>query len=122
MSWLDQPLYAGSVADWGIALAMAGGVMLAAYCLRRLILNRLHRSAAHTATVLDELAAHVLSGTQLPFILTMAIYVGAQFLELPARPAHVLDQIITIALLVQLAFWGNRALTWWLARTSRRRA
>ncbi|HEY5682222.1 MAG TPA: mechanosensitive ion channel family protein, partial [Sulfuricaulis sp.] len=81
---------------------------------KRLILRRLTALSRKTENRLDDYVVDILSHTRFLFLFFVAFYFGMQYLELPPKPARYLDHFAIIALLVQVAFWGNRAIAVWL--------
>lgn len=114
MSWLDRELYGGTASEWGIALGIGLGLTLLFWYLRRFIVNRLRRRGAHGITRIDAVLADILSKTHLLFLLIGSMYLGLQHLDLPLRYGRIADRIVVVALLLQIALWGNRAIKRWL--------
>jgi small-conductance mechanosensitive channel len=121
MTWLELPLWGGTVRDWTVALAVALGLMLIFALLRRVVVARLRARAQTTETQIDNFLVDVLEATRAAALLVVALWAGAQWLALPARPAGVLTNIAIVAVLVQVALWGNRAVLWWIGHTLRSR-
>lgn len=115
MSWLDREFYGGTVPEWGIALGIGLGLTLLFWYARRWIVGRLRRRAARSATRFDAALADIMAKTHLLFLLIAALYLGLQYVDLPARYGRLADRIVVVALLVQIALWGNRAIKRWLA-------
>jgi small-conductance mechanosensitive channel len=60
-------------------------------------------------------------GTQVWFLLVLALYGGSLVLDVPERMRQVLDAAMIVALLVQAAIWGNALLTFVIAGYIKRR-
>jgi small-conductance mechanosensitive channel len=120
MTILEQSWYGNSLADWTLALTIAAGTGVTLYLLRVFAARRLAAWARHTETLLDDVLADLVARTHLLFLLVLGIALGAQFIELPARPTRILNSLAMIALLLQAALWGNRAIALWLDRSLRR--
>ena len=115
MNLLEQTYYGNTVLDWLTAL---GGVVAAAlllYLAKRLILARLTAWSRKTETRLDDFVVDILAGTRFLFLLIIALYFGSQYLDLPQKPTRLITHIAVIALLVQVALWGNRGIALWLS-------
>ena len=115
--------YGNTVGAWltaaGVLLGGWGVLALA----RRLLLRRLERFAAHTATYLDDLAAGALRRTSTLFLFVVALAVATRVaLVLPPNLRDAVELIAKVALLLQAASWGNGAITFWLERVTRQRA
>lgn len=64
----------------------------------------------------NPLAVDLLRRTRFPFVLALAVYVGSFALDLPPGPSRALDIAVVIAILVQIALWGNRLIAFAIAR------
>lgn len=120
MTLLDRTWLGNSAGDWMLALAIAAATGFVLYLLRGLVARRLAALATRTDTAVDDVLADLVARTHLLFLLVLGIALAAQFLELPARPARAVNSMIVIALLLQAALWGNRAIALWLERALRR--
>ena len=114
MNWRELTFFGDSLPDWLIALAIAIGVTVVFYYAHRLVARRLRLRAVRTVTQWDDLLADILTHTYFLFLLIVALYLGLQYVDLPPRLNRLSDRVVTLALLVQLALWGNRAIHWWL--------
>jgi len=116
MDLLDQVFYGHSVFDWGIALTITAGLSLVLYAIQRMVVSHLTKLAAKTSTHLDDFIADILAHTKFIFVLVLAAYFGLQYLDLEPKPARLIASAAIIALLLQVAVWGNRAIALWLVR------
>jgi small-conductance mechanosensitive channel len=112
---LDLSFYGNSVLSWVTA---AGGALLAALLLlasraRALQWLSAHAAGPHSHRVAPAQAA--LEGTQPWFLIIIALFAGAQFLELPSKADRLIEQVALIATIVQAAVWASRAIRHWLA-------
>jgi small-conductance mechanosensitive channel len=114
MNLLEQTYYGNTVLDWLTALGVVVAAALLLYLAKRLILARLTAWSRKTETRLDDFVVDILAGTRFLFLLIIALYFGSQYLELPPKPARLITHFAVIALLVQVALWGNRGIALWL--------
>jgi small-conductance mechanosensitive channel len=115
-SFLDN-----SLRTWSIAGAVAGGVLLALVALRLVLGRKLAILARSTSTTVDDLAAELLGRTRWYFIIALAIRAGSAFLTLPPSVRDGIRQVAAIAILLQIAAWGNTLITYWLRAWAARR-
>ena len=115
MIWLERSVYGNSLADWLLAGAIVLVSALLLLAARRLIVQRLAKYARTTVTPLDDMLAAAVAGTRGLFLVVIAFYAGAQFLDLPPKADRLVTSITIIALLVQAALWMNRGIAAWLA-------
>ena len=115
MNWLERSVYGNPLTDW----LLAGGIVfvsaLVLLAARRLIVQRLIKYARTTVTPLDDMLAEAVAGTRRLFLVVIAFYAGAQFLDLPSKADRLVTSIAIIALLMQAALWMNRGIAAWLA-------
>lgn len=115
MNLLGQTYYGNTVLDWLTALGVVVATVLLLYLAKRIILSRLTAWSKKTETRLDDFAVDILAGTRFLFLLIIAFYFGSQYLELPPKPTRLITHFAVIALLVQVALWGNRGIALWLS-------
>lgn len=115
MSWFDHEYYGSTLPQWIAAFSIGFALALAFYYVRRIVANRLRARAARTVTRADDLLAEIFARTYFVFLFILALYLGLQYLDLPSRFARLVDRILVLALLLQIALWGNRAIKWWLS-------
>ena len=119
---LEWQFYHNSVKAWliaGIIFAVIGATLFIA---RTLLARRLAKVAAQTSNTADDAIVDVLRRTRYFFILTAAIAGASLFLDLPPRALSVGRMLGTIALILQLAIWGNGLITFWFRNYAERKA
>lgn len=107
--------------DWGVALAAAMAATVLMYAGKAFMVHRLTRVTSRTQTYLDDVVLEMLSATHVLFILVVAFYLGTYFLELPPPKRMVISRIAVVALLMQIALWGDSGVRDWLAHYRRRK-
>lgn len=103
-----------TLTDLAYAVLAAAAFILLLHTARRLLLHRLERVAAKTDTVIDDFLVDVLSATRILLAGAIGLYLGSQFLTLPATLGKWVDRAFIIALILQLGFWASRGLIFWL--------
>lgn len=114
MNLLDSVYYGNTLLEWSIALGVTTGAVAVFYFLKHVLLRRLAIYAQQAATPVARVALEVFSDTKSLFLLILAVYLGAQFVDLPARVGRTVEGITVVALLLQAALWGNRGIVLWL--------
>ncbi|MCA9597376.1 MAG: mechanosensitive ion channel family protein [Myxococcales bacterium] len=109
MNLLEFEIWHNDGRHWLYAAAAAVGVLLVARLLKGLVHRGLERRHRATARAIDGALAAVLDGTRWFSYLTLAIWIGASFLELTAGAERVLNRGALIVLLVQLGLYGQIA-------------
>lgn len=115
MNLFERTFYGNPFYDWVAALAIGLGLALILYFTRRLLIYRFTLWSRKTDTRLDDFVVDILKHTRFLFLLVIAFYFGLQYLELPPKPARLITHFTIIALLVQVAFWGNRGIALWIS-------
>jgi small-conductance mechanosensitive channel len=117
MRWAELEWVGITVGDWLTALLIAATFILLFSVVHRRAVAHLHHRSDNDDTRIYHFFATVLSRTPFLFLTLLSIYIGTQFIELPGKPARILDRVMVAALLIQAALWGSRGITWWLTRT-----
>lgn len=114
-------IYGNPVTTWATALAIVLVVALLLSALKRLVLARIARLADRTPTTADNVAIRLLRGTRLVFLVLVAIAVVFLVVDLTDPLRRTLRWIAIVAVLVQIAHWGNAAIGYWFTHYSARR-
>lgn len=114
-------IYGNSLTSWAAALTIILVVALLLSALKRLVLGRIARLADRTPTTVDNVAIRLLRGTRLVFLVLVAIAVIFLVIDIPDPLRRTLRWVAIVAVLVQIAHWGNAAIGYWFAHYSARR-
>jgi small-conductance mechanosensitive channel len=114
--WRTAPIFNNSLTSW----LVAGGIFIVALSvlvgLRVVVRRYAERLRATTRTELLEIPLLVLSRTAVLFITIVALYAGAQALELGTRVQRFMNSLLTIAFFWQLGVWFAAAVRIWIER------
>lgn len=121
MEFLAYTLYGNSLQSWGLAFALTIAVTGGLVMTTSFLVRYLGGLAERTSNELDDLAAAVLDRTKLFFLLALGLIAGTQILLLPDRARAILQGLATVAVLLQLAIWGNAAIGVFLRRYTARK-
>ena len=115
MNALASEYLGNSLLEWTTALGIAVVAMLVFYYLRLLAGIRLRRyTARHPDSRAGRLLAEIVPATSFVVVLALALYLGLQYVDLPSRWSSLMERAAAVALLLQIALWGNVAIKWWL--------
>ncbi|MBM3316898.1 MAG: mechanosensitive ion channel family protein [Candidatus Eisenbacteria bacterium] len=106
----DAAFYGNSLRDWVAAIGIAAIVWTALWVIKTVVLRQISRLASKTSTQLDDLAIHILRGTRVFFIAVLAVSAGSQAIDLPETAERLIPKVVVLALLLQVALWGGRAI------------
>lgn len=118
---MDYVILGNTTADWLVALVAALAVAAGLDALKSILARRLALLAARTETKLDDIAVAALRSTKLLVLGIVGIHVGASLLALPDKAQLFISRVAIVAVLVQVAIWGDHALRTWLAATRAQR-
>lgn len=110
----QQLITQNSPQDGLLALVTAIAFMGFLIGLRQFVLMRLTRVAGTTKTLIDDFLVEVLLATRFLLAAASGLYVATHFLTLPASLSVWTDRIFVALLILQVGFWANRGLEFWL--------
>jgi small-conductance mechanosensitive channel len=113
--WLGNP-----VERWLLAAVFVIVSTMVLWALKRLAVSRLSRFTARTRTEFDDLLVVLLSRTRVMLIFIATISPATALLQFPEDAHNVLRVVSVVALLAQIAIWGNTFVTFWTERYARR--
>jgi small-conductance mechanosensitive channel len=121
MDLLRAELYGNPVWHW----LMAAGLLVVVILVLRLVLwrlvGRLRVIAERTPGRFDDLVVELLDKTRLLFVFIVSLYVGSLVLSLPDPAQSLLRGVFMVALLIQIGYWGNAFVAFWIQRFVRQR-
>lgn len=121
MTLLQKIYFGNTLLAWLSALGLSLAVLSVLILLKRTFLHRVAAFAQKTETLVDDLVVEVLGGTRFFALLIVALYVGTRILVVrPGTEAFIRTTLI-VALLIQGALWGSRAITFLLTQTMEKR-
>ncbi len=118
---LDRVVFGNTLTAWLTAAGVAAAVWALLYAVKVIIGRRLKALAARTATDVDDVAAALIERTRFYFIFALAIRAGSVALTLSADATSAIRRLTAIAVLLQIARWGNTVIGFWIKRWSRTR-
>ena len=111
LTWLTEGSLLGNSAErWLFATVAFIALSLVLRGLRSLIKRRVRTDTEATGFAWDDLLAELLSRTRTLFLLVIAAWAASLFLDLGPGARVWLGRLLFLALLLQGAAWGNRAL------------
>src|SRR5688572_15531385 len=119
---LEWRFYHNPIEAWiaaGAAFVVVGATL---FLIRTLLARHLAKVAERTATTADDAVVDLFRRTRIFFIIATAIAAGMLFLDLPERARNIGRVLGTIALILQIAIWGNGLITFWFRNYAERKA
>jgi small-conductance mechanosensitive channel len=121
-TFLEWQFYHNSVRAWSVAGVVFVVIGATLFLVRTILARRLAKVAARTATTADDAIVDLIRRTRYFFMVTVAIAGATLFLDLPTRALAIGRLLGTIALILQIAIWGNGLITFWFRNYAERRA
>jgi small-conductance mechanosensitive channel len=115
--WLGNP-----VKLWLLAATLIVVATTVLWALKRVAVKRLTALAQRTQTLFDDTLVDLLGRTRVPLIFVATISPATDMLSLPTGLYGALRLASVVALLVQLAIWGNAFISFLAARYGKRTA
>jgi small-conductance mechanosensitive channel len=104
---MNVTIWGNSIATWLIALGISVGLMVAAKFCRDLLVRRFFKLDQSREDHVNALLAAVVKSVTMPIVAILFVYIGAQGLNIPEKLNIWISAIAMIAMIVQMARWGN---------------
>src|SRR5215469_1850459 len=114
MPGLQYEIYHNTVETWLIALGIFAASLLIMLIVRGVVARRVAKHSPETADLIRTTGPF--------FLLAVALALGAQDLTLPPSGDRAIRLGILVITIIQVALWGNGAITFVLKRWAARRA
>jgi len=113
MNWLPEHwtrirLGENALLEWIVAVGAAALIAAVTRVVQGLVVGRLSKTAAHTATRIDDVVVSVLRGTRPLFHLALGVLFARNLVELPSSSAQLIHILLTLVIAYQVGVWGNR--------------
>jgi small-conductance mechanosensitive channel len=119
---LNEAWNANNSYDWGLAFAILTSIWLGLVTLRFAMNWALHAVVARTSPPQYlETAEKLLAATWIVLLLPIGLYTAASAIDLPPKLDRVVDAIVVVALMLQVALWINCLFATWIARLIEKR-
>ena len=121
MHWLDSEYFGNTLRAWVIAAAVMAAAIIVLELVRGVAVRRLGRLGEGTQNAVDDLLVDLARRIRLFAIAAVALYLGTRFVVLPAKVGEFIGVLMTVALVVQAALWGNAIISFALHPIDQRR-
>ncbi|NIT13094.1 MAG: mechanosensitive ion channel, partial [Candidatus Dadabacteria bacterium] len=105
-----------SLQNWILAVVVAIIITIVLTVFSKILIHRLKKHAEKTKTELDDLVVDLLSKTNFIIVIIFAIFIGSLFLDLNKTLLVIRRSVVIIAILVQVALWGNGIISYIVKR------
>lgn len=116
MIFWDVTYYGNTLQRWIFALLIMVAVLVVLETIKKILERRLIAFAERTDNDWDDQIANLIKRTNFWFLLILSVYIASQILILPAEILHIMSRVMIIALLIQMAFWGNDFISYLISR------
>lgn len=117
MEFLEKVYLGNILQDWLIAFCILIVVFAVLKIIQRLVISRLSRLAAATATQIDDLMVSMLRQTKILTLLVTSAYVASYAITLKSSVATLWHEAVILILIVQGGLWISAGVSFALGRT-----
>jgi small-conductance mechanosensitive channel len=103
-----------TIIDWVGAVLVTIAGATGAFVVAKYLCRRLTRIAVTSNTFVDDALASALGRTRITLLIVAGFYFGSQLLELTPRQEVFVNRAAIVALIIQMALWGDAAIRQWL--------
>jgi len=121
MNFLYSTYYGNTLWAWLLAAVITVVFAMLFQVVRGIVTHRLAAIAQRTKTDVDDAVLLLLRKTKFLFLLILSLYIGLQVTVLPEQASRLLRGVTFIALFLQVGFWGNALISFWISRGAQRR-
>ena len=113
---LNKTLWGNTIDTWLIALGISVGLLLAVKLIRDLLVRRFFKLDRSRADDVNALIAAMVKSVSMPIVALLFFYIGAQGLKIPEKMSIWVSALAMIAVIIQIARWGNVLISFWFKR------
>lgn len=113
---LNYTYLGNTVLNWAIAGGLAILISLVLNGFNKLLIYRIKKHTDKTKTDVDNLVVDLLSKTNYMIVIVFSLFVGSLFLDLNNTILTIRRSAIIIAVLLQVALWGNGVISYIINR------
>jgi len=116
-SELLQYTYLGNtLQNWAVAAITAVMLIIILKGINKFVIYRLKKQSEKTQTDIDDLIVNLLGKTNVILVIVFSLFLGSLFLDLNETLLYVRRSTLIIAIIVQLALWGNGVISYIINR------
>lgn len=119
---MNLTIWGNPVESWLIALGVAVGLIIAVKLTRDLLVRRFFRLDQTRGDNVNALIATIVKRVSMPVVAVLLVYIGVQGLKIPDRFVAWISAIAVIAVIIQIASWGNGLISFWFKRYEKKYA
>ena len=114
--------YDNSVERWLLAFGIAIVLSIVLSIINKQLIRHFKSYAQRTHTDFDDLLVELLSKTSLILLFVFSLYIGSLFLNVNETILQIRRTIIIIAIIVQIGFWCNGFVSYYINRKASKEA
>lgn len=114
-------IFNNTIQTWIVAIGIAAGSFILLFLLKFISRRRLESVAAKTKNEFDDLFFDLVRRTRLLFLFILSLFFGSVALSLPNQVSAIIRTVAIVALFLQVAFWGNGLIDYWISRKVKER-
>ena len=113
---LNNTFWGNTIETWLIAVGVSVGLLLAVKLIRDLLVRRFFKLDRSRADDINALIAAMVKSVSMPIVALLFFYIGSQGLKIPEKMSVWVSALAMIAVIIQIARWGNVLISFWFKR------
>ena len=114
--FLDKILFQNTVGDWIFAILTVVILYLAFRILKAIVYRQTKKIADKTVTEWDDLVVELINKINHIFLFATSGYFGSCLLSLPKSISNIINKLIGIVILIQIAILASYVIGFWIKR------
>jgi small-conductance mechanosensitive channel len=119
---LNNTFWGNTIETWLIALGVSIGLLLAVKLIRDLLVRRFFKLDQSRADDINALIAAIVKSVSMPIVALLFLHIGAQGLDIPEKLSIWFAALAMIAVIIQIARWGNVFISFGFKRYQKKHA
>ncbi|MBR9986109.1 MAG: mechanosensitive ion channel family protein [Desulfosarcina sp.] len=119
---LNNTIWGNPIETWLIALGVSVGLLLAVKLIRDFLVRRFFRLDQSREDDINALIAAMVKSVSMPIVALLFLNIGAQGLDIPAKLSIWVSALAMIAVIIQIARWGNVLISFGFKRYQKKHA
>ena len=119
---LNNTFWGNTIETWLIAVGVSVGLLLAVKLIRDLLVRRFFRLDQNRADNVNALIAAMVKSVSMPIVALLFLNIGAQGLDIPEKLTVWVSALAMIAVIIQIARWGNVLISFGFKRYQKKHA
>jgi small-conductance mechanosensitive channel len=113
---LNKTLWGNTIETWLIAVGISVGLLLTVKLIRDFLVRRFFKLDQSREDDINALIAAMVKSVSMPIVALLFLNIGVQGLDIPEKLTVWVSALAMIAVIIQIARWGNVLISFWFKR------